>query len=86
MPGGAAKVWKVDGDKYRRGFSGFVHGFYSDVGGKIQLVAKICGLIYLILGLLGVAVMALSIVILLLQLFGLIPALFSAPHRCSSAA
>ena len=72
------KVWKVDGDKYRRGFSGFVHGFYSDVGGKIQLVAKICGLIYLILGLLGVAVMALSIVILLLQLFGLIPPYFSA--------
>lgn len=72
------KAWKVDGDKYRRGFSGFVHGFYSDVGGKIQLVAKICGLIYLILGLLGVAVMALSVVLLLLQLFGLIPPYFSA--------
>lgn len=72
------KAWKVDGDKYRRGFSGFVHGFYSDVGGKIQLVAKICGLIYLILGLVGVAVMALSVVLLLLQLFGLIPPYFSA--------
>ena len=71
------KAWKVDGDKYRRGFSGFVHGFYSDVGGKIQLVAKICGLIYLILGLLGVVVMALSVVLLLLQLFGLIPLYFS---------
>lgn len=72
------KAWKVDGDKYRRGFSGFVHGFYSDVGGKIQLVAKICGLIYLIVGLLGAVVMALSVVLLLLQLFGLIPPYFSA--------
>lgn len=71
------KAWKVDGDKYRRGFSGFVHGFYSDVGGKIQLVAKICGLIYLILGLVGALVMVLSVVVLLLQLFGLIPPYFS---------
>lgn len=71
------KAWKVDGDKYRRGFSGFVHGFYSDVGGKIQLVAKICGLIYLIVGLVGALVIALSVVVLLLQLFGLVPPYFS---------
>ena len=48
------------------------------MGGKIQLVAKICGLIYLIVGLLGAVVMALSVVLLLLQLFGLIPPYFSA--------
>lgn len=47
------------------------------MGGKIQLVAKICGLIYLILGLVGALVMVLSVVVLLLQLFGLIPPYFS---------
>lgn len=73
----AAKERKVDGGKYRRGFSGFAHGFYSDVGGKLQLLAKICGLIYLILGVVGAFVMALSVVLLLLQLFGLIPPYFS---------
>lgn len=73
----AARERKVDGEKYRHGLSGFVHGFYSDVGGKLQLLAKICGLIYLILGVVGAFVMALSVVLLLLQLFGLIPPYFS---------
>ena len=68
-----AKAWKVDGGKYRRGISGFVGGFYTDVGGKLQLLAKICGLLYLILGALGVFMMALSVVVLLLQLVGVIP-------------
>lgn len=43
------------------------------MGGKLQLLAKICGVLYLIMGVLGVVAIALGIVILLLQLFGLIP-------------
>ena len=69
----AAKARKVDGDKYRRGLTGFAANFYSDVGGKLQLLAKICGVLYLIMGVLGVVSIVLGIVILLLQLFGLIP-------------
>ena len=68
-----ANVRKVDGSKYRRGLAGFAANFYSDVGGKLQLLAKICGVLYLIMGVLGVVAIALGIVILLLQLFGLIP-------------
>lgn len=68
-----ANVRKVDGSKYRRGLTGFAANFYSDVGGKLQLLAKICGVLYLIMGVLGVVAIALGIVILLLQLFGLIP-------------
>ena len=68
---------KVDGEKYRRGLSGFVSGFYSDVGGKLQLLAKIGGAICLILGLLGVLCALLSLLLLLLQLVGLIPPYFS---------
>ena len=68
-----ANVRKVDGSKYRRGLAGFVSNFYSDVGGSLQLLAKICGVLYLIMGVLGVVAIALGIVILLLQLFGLIP-------------
>ena len=69
----AAKARKVDGDKYRRGLTGFAANFYSDVGGKLQLLAKICGVLYLIMGVLGVVSIVLGIVILLLQLFALIP-------------
>lgn len=68
-----ANVRKVDGSKYRQGLTGFAANFYSDVGGKLQLLAKICGVLYLIMGVLGVVAIALGIVILLLQLFGLIP-------------
>ncbi len=68
-----ANVRKVDGSKYRRGLTGFAANFYSDVGGKLQLLAKICGVLYLIMGVLGVVAIVLGIVILLLQLFGLIP-------------
>ena len=68
-----ANVRKVDGSKYRRGLTGFAANFYSDVGDKLQLLAKICGVLYLIMGVLGVVAIALGIVILLLQLFGLIP-------------
>ena len=68
-----ARGRKVDGSKYRRGLAGFVSNFYSDVGGSLQLLAKICGVLYLIMGVLGVVAIALGIVILLLQLFGLIP-------------
>ena len=68
-----ARGRKVDGSKYRRGLAGFVSNFYSDVGGKLQLLAKICGVLYLIMGVLGVVAIVLGIVILLLQLFGLIP-------------
>lgn len=71
-----AKAWKVDGGKYRRGLRGFVGSFYTGVGGKLQLLAKISGALCLILGLLGVAMMLLSLLLLLLQLFGLIPPYF----------
>lgn len=71
-----AKVRKVDGSKYRRGLAGFVSNFYSDVGGSLQLLAKICGVLYLIMGILGVVAIVLGIIILLLQLFGLIPPSF----------
>lgn len=71
-----ARGRKVDGSKYRRGLAGFVSNFYSDVGGSLQLLAKICGVLYLIMGILGVVAIVLGIVILLLQLFGLIPPSF----------
>ena len=61
-----ANVRKVDGSKYRRGLTGFAANFYSDVGGKLQLLAKICGVLYLIMGVLGVVSIVLGIVILLL--------------------
>lgn len=67
-----ARGRKVDGSKYRRGLAGFVSNFYSDVGGSLQLLAKICGVLYLIMGILGVVAIVLGIIILLLQLFGLI--------------
>lgn len=70
------KAWKVDGGKYSRGLRGFVGSFYTGVGGKLQLLAKISGVLCLILGLLGVVMMLLSILLLLLQLFGLIPPYF----------
>lgn len=71
-----ARGRKVDGSKYRRGLAGFVSNFYSDVGGSLQLLAKICGVLYLIMGILGVVAIVLGIIILLLQLFGLIPPSF----------
>ena len=70
------KAWKVDGDKYSRGFKGFVGSFYTNVGGKLQLLAKISGVVCLILGLLGVVIMLLSVLLLMLQLFGLISPYF----------
>lgn len=70
------KAWKVDGDKYSRGFKGFVGSFYTNVGGKLQLLAKISGVVCLILGLLGVVIMLLSVLLLLLQLFGLLSPYF----------
>lgn len=70
------KAWKVDGDKYSRGFKGFVGNFYTNVGGKLQLLAKISGVVCLILGLLGVVMMLLSVLLLLLQLFGLLSPYF----------
>lgn len=70
------KAWKVDGDKYSRGFKGFVGSFYTNVGGKLQLLAKISGVVCLILGLLGVVMMLLSMLLLLLQLFGLLSPYF----------
>ena len=70
------KAWKVDGDKYSRGFKGFVGSFYTNVGGKLQLLAKISGVVCLILGLLGVVMMILSVLLLLLQLFGLLSPYF----------
>lgn len=70
------KAWKVDGDKYSRGFKGFVGSFYTNVGGKLQLLAKISGVVCLILGLLGVVMMLLSVLLLLLQLFGLLSPYF----------
>lgn len=70
------KAWKVDGGKYSRGFKGFVGSFYTNVGGKLQLLAKISGALCLILGLLGVVMMLLSVLLLMLQLFGLISPYF----------
>ena len=70
------KAWKVDGGKYSRGFKGFVASFYTNVGGKLQLLAKISGVVCLILGLLGVVIMLLSVLLLLLQLFGLLSPYF----------
>lgn len=70
------KAWKVDGGKYSRGLRGFVGSFYTGVGGKLQLLAKISGALCLILGILGVVVMILGVLVLLLQLVGLIPPYF----------
>ena len=70
------KAWKVDGDKYSRGFKGFVGSFYTGVGGKLQLLAKIGGALCLVLGLLGVVLILLGVLVLLLQLVGLIPSGF----------
>lgn len=70
------RTWKVDGGKYSRGFKGFVGSFYTNVGGKLQLLAKISGVVCLILGLLGVVMMLLSVLLLLLQLFGLLSPYF----------
>ena len=67
---------KVDGGKYRRGFSGFVGSFYTGVGGKLQLLAKIGGALCLVLGILGVVLILLGVLVLLLQLVGLIPSGF----------
>lgn len=70
--GTTAQGWKVDGGKYRRGFSGFVSSFYSNVGGKLQLLAKINGFFCLILGLLGLVVVLIGILVFLLQLISLL--------------
>lgn len=70
------KAWKVDGDKYSRGFKGFVGSFYTNVGGKLQLLAKIGGALCLVLGILGVILILLGVLVLLLQLVGLIPSGF----------
>ena len=71
-----AKAWKVDGGKYSRGLRGFVGGFYTGVGGKLQLLAKIGGALCLVLGILGVVLILLGVLVLLLQLVGLIPSGF----------
>ena len=71
-----ARAWKVDGGKYRRGLSGFVGSFYTGVGGKLQLLAKIGGALCLVLGILGVVLILLGVLVLLLQLVGLIPSGF----------
>ena len=69
----AAQGWKVDGGKYRRGLSGLIGGFYTDVGGKLQLLAKISGFFCLLLGAVGVFLAALSVLLLVAQLVGLVP-------------
>lgn len=71
-----AKAWRVDGGKYRRGLRGFVGSFYTGVGGKLQLLAKIGGALCLVLGILGVVLILLGVLVLLLQLVGLIPSGF----------
>lgn len=71
-----AAARKVDGGKYRQGLSGFVGSFYTDVGGKLQLLAKIGGALCLVLGILGVVLILLGVLVLLLQLVGLIPSGF----------
>ena len=71
-----ARARKVDGGRYRRGLGGFVGSFYTGVGGKLQLLAKIGGALCLVLGLLGVVLILLGVLVLLLQLVGLIPSGF----------
>ena len=71
-----ARAWKVDGGKYRRGLGGFVGSFYTGVGGKLQLLAKIGGAVCLVLGILSVVLILLGVLVLLLQLVGLIPSYF----------
>ena len=71
-----ARAWKVDGGKYRRGLGGFVGSFYTGVGGKLQLLAKIGGALCLVLGSLSVILILLGVLVLLLQLVGLIPSGF----------
>ena len=56
--------------------SGFVGSFYTNVGGKLQLLAKISGALCLILGLLGIVMLLLSVLLLLLQLVGLLSPYF----------
>ena len=71
-----ARARKVDGGRYRRGLGGFVGSFYTGVGGKLQLLAKIGGALCLVLGILGVVLILLGVLVLLLQLVGLIPSGF----------
>lgn len=44
---------RPDGVKYKRGFNGLVQRFYSNVGGGLKMLAKIQGIILLILAILG---------------------------------
>ena len=68
-----ARGWKVDGGRYRRGLSGFLGGFYTDVGGKLQLLARISGFFCLLLGAVGAFLAGLGVLLLAAQLVGLAP-------------
>lgn len=59
--------------QYQKGLTGLVQRFYSNVGGCLQMLAKVQGVICLVCGMICLAVAALGVILLLLQLVGLIP-------------
>ena len=67
---GSARTGRI---QYQKGLTGLVQRFYSNVGGCLQMLAKIQGVICLVCGLICLAVAALGVILLLLQLVGFIP-------------
>ena len=67
---GSARTGRI---QYQKGLTGLVQRFYSNVGGCLQMLAKIQGIICLVCGIICLAVAALGVILLLLQLVGLIP-------------
>ena len=67
---GSARTSRI---QYQKGLTGLVQRFYSNVGGCLQMLAKIQGVICLVCGLICLAVAALGGILLLLQLVGFIP-------------
>ena len=57
----------------QRGLAGLVQRFYSNVGGCLQMLAKIQGVICLVCGLLGLVIAALGVCLFLVQLLGFLP-------------
>lgn len=59
--------------QYQKGLTGLVQRFYSNVGGCLQMLAKIQGIICLVCGLIGLVIAALGVFLFLLQLLGFLP-------------
>ncbi len=59
--------------QYQKGLGGLIQRFYGNVGGHLQMLAKIQGIICLVCGLLSLVVALLGALLFLLQLVGLVP-------------